>query len=132
MGRPRKYVKEHRPFNFLLIVEKGGKIIDQREYSWINEAYAFKFKREKEEGVKVEIRRIQNETRRITPKKRQAMPREKKGWMESVRCVETGKSYECVRYCELDTGISGYRIRRGADTGKVVDGFHFEWITKHH
>lgn len=132
MGRPRKYVKaEPKPFNFLITVVRGSKVIEQLECSWINEAYAYKFKREREEGVKVEIRRLQNIPRDIKLRKKRG-PREKKGWAESVRCRENGREFACVRDCERAMGVSGYRIRSGADSGKDVDGYHFEWINKRH
>lgn len=126
-----------RPSIYVVTVCQDGKVVEQQQFYFVNEAYIFA-RDKRAEGYRTEQSTIPNPEFRGAiqlsgntyhkPHKRHTASNGRKEWAQKVLCITTGVEFPTVRDCEKAVGISGYRIRCSILRGKTVDGLRFEYI----
>lgn len=54
-----------------------------------------------------------------------------RSWATGIRCVETGKEWESLAECRRQTGIGFFVLNSACQTGRDVNGLHYEYVPKY-
>lgn len=121
---------------YIVTVCMDGKIIEQKHFYFVNEAFIYA-RDKRAEGYATEQRTVPNPEFRKgfqsndpcchKQHKQHLTINNRDGWAQRVICTDTGVTYPTMRECEKSVGISGYRIRNAIRKGVRVEGLRFEY-----